>query len=513
MLMCYIVRPFKVGVSRTVLAALLCCSMLCARGADVSFKSLELPPENLSASTAVHPVNVLSGPELELVTVDKGSLTVYALTGDALAPVQRLSLPLPPEPDQHVYYGFARVTSPDIYSLVILSPGSVLYYPVLDGRISATPQTLFATKLINEKSPGATHRHFDMALDFNGDGLDELLLPGDKTFSLYTRDGAENYRALKLPREAYKQEYTFTFNRDIPSDPVRAPFFTSTISSRQGINDLLFFDANTDGKLDLVYSSTTVGPDSKQIERYDVYLQKDALVFSDKPDQSFAVPYDGQADATFRDINQDGRLDAVLVRSNLDIVNPRTVIKFYIGKADGYQIFSRETDRFVTKDPVGLVQLNDFNSDGVTDFAMTFFSYQFGSVEDIVDLAFANKIQFRLQFFLGRAKQGFPKQADAEVPVTLNTKLENFKGSPPVTIVQDMNGDRMMDMIVRNAADEFQVFLSTSNFAIGATAAASFKIPEKAVFSFVDLNQDGLNDIIVSDAEGRYLRLIIPNRK
>src|SRR5690606_10621070 len=149
------------------------------------------------------------------------------------------------------------------------------------------------------------------------------------------------------------------------------------------------------------------------------------------PSQSFAVPYDSQADVTFRDINQDGRLDAVLVRSNLDVVNPRTVIKFYIGQGSGYQVFSRETDRFVTKDPVGLVQLNDFNNDVVTDFAMTFFSYQFGSMEDIVDLAFANKIQFRLQFFLGREKQGFPRRPDSEQLITLNTKIENFRGNPP----------------------------------------------------------------------------------
>src|SRR5690606_3715224 len=117
-----------------------------------------------------------------------------------------------------------------------------------------------------------------------------------------------------------------------------------------------------------------IGPTSTQVERYDVFLQQDGLKFDSRPSQSFAVPYDSQADVTFRDINQDGYLDAILVRSNLDVVNPRTVIKFYIGNKSGdYQIFTRETDRFVTKDPEGLVQLSDFNNDGVTDLATTFF--------------------------------------------------------------------------------------------------------------------------------------------
>ena len=211
-------------------------------------------------------------------------------------------------------------------------------------------------------------------------------------------------------------------------------------------------------------------------------------------------------------MNLDGRLDAVLVRSNLDIVNPRTVVKFYIGEKQGYQIFDHETDRFVTKDPVGLVQLNDFNSDGVTDFAMTFFSYQFGSMEDIVDPAFANKIQFRLQYFLGRGKQGFPRQPDAQQEITLNTKFENFRGNPPVMIVDDMNGDNMMDLVVRNAVDEMQVYLTHGNFVPGSTPVAVFKIPEQASLSFTDVNADGLNDIVVSDASTGYLNFIVPLR-
>jgi hypothetical protein len=186
------------------------------------------------------------------------------------------------------------------------------------------------------------------------------------------------------------------------------------------------------------------------------------------------------------------------------------VVKFYIGEKDGYQVFTRETDRFITKDPVGLVQLNDFNSDGVTDFAMTFFSYQFGSMEDIVDLAFANKIQFRLQFFLGREKQGFPRQPDTEQQITLNTKLENFRGNPPVIIVKDMNGDRMMDLVVRNAADKIQIFLTSGNFALTPSPAAEFSIPEEATLAFTDVNADGLTDILVSDPATSHLSIIVP---
>lgn len=481
------------------------------RAADVRFERYVVNKDSVNKTTQVHPVNIMGGPELELVLFSgDGKAVIFGQTPNGFVALQTLPLPLPPENGQHLYYGFARVDSTTYYSLVMLSPGSVSWYPIENGLVSPQPKVLFQMDLVTEASPGPMHRFFDMALDLNGDGLDELLLPSDSGFSISHRDQSGKYSRIKLPRNPFETEDSFTFSRDVPEDPVRPKFSMTAISHRRGTDDLLFFDANSDGRLDLIYSSTAIGPSSRQVERYDVFVQREDLTFSDSPAQSFSVPYDSQADATFRDINLDGRLDAVLVRSNLDIVNPRTVVKFYIGEKDGYQIFSQESDRFVTKDPVGLVQLNDFNNDGVTDFAMTFFSYQFGSMEDIVDLAFANKIQFRLQYFLGRGKQGFPRRPDAEQQITLNTKLENFRGNPPVMIVKDMNGDKMMDLVVRTSAAELQVFLTQGNFVPGPAPAATFRIPEQASLSFTDVNADQLYDIIVSDPATNHLSVIVP---
>ncbi len=479
--------------------------------AEVRFQRYVVNKDAINENTQVHPVNILGDAALELVLVSgNGNAVIFGQTANGFVPIQTLPLPLPPQKGQHLYYGFARVDSPDHYSLVMLSPGSVSWYPLVNNLVSPQPQILFKTDLVSQTSPGPVHRFFDMALDLDGDNLDELLLPSDSGFSISRRGQSGEYSRIKLPRNPYKTESTFTFSRDVPEDPVRPDFSMTAVSHRQGTDDLLFFDANSDGRLDLIYSSTAAGPSSRQVERYDVFVQRDDFSFAEDPAQSFSVPYDSQADATFRDINQDNRLDAVLVRSNLDIVNPRTVVKFYIGEKDGYQVFTQETDRFITKDPVGLVQLNDFNSDGVTDFAMTFFSYQFGSMEDIVDLAFANKIQFRLQYFLGRGKQGFPRRPDAEQQITLNTKLENFRGNPPVMITKDMNGDKMMDLVVRTSADELQVLLTQGNFVLTSSAAATFKIPEAASLSFTDVNADGLCDIIVSDPATSHLSVITP---
>lgn len=482
--------------------------------ADIQLARFNIDKRVLSDRTRVHPVNLLDGPELELVLVSPaGQAIIMGQTATGFTPLQTIPLPLPPSENQHIYYGFARLEAASHHSLVLLSPGSVNYYPVVEGRLAPQPQRLFESELIGQSSPGPVQRPFDMALDLNGDGVDELLLPGDNGFSISRQTEEGRYTKINLPRNAFSVKNSFTFSRDIPEDSVRPPFFMTALEKRRGASDLLFFDANGDDKLDLIYSSTALGPSALQVERYDVFQQKDNLTFESEPSQSFAVPYDSQADVTFRDINQDGRLDAVLVRSNLDVVNPRTVIKFFIGKGDGYQVFTKETDRFVTKDPVGLVQLNDFNNDGVTDFAMTFFSYQFGSMEDIVDLAFANKLQFRLQFFLGRDKQGFPRRADSEQLVTLNTKLEDFRGNPPVMMVDDMNGDGMMDLLVRSSATVAEIYFSRGNYMLSPEAAGRFDVPEQATLSFTDVNADNLTDIIVSDPSTDHLSIIVPLKR
>ena len=65
------------------------------------------------------------------------------------------------------------------------------------------------------------------------------------------------------------------------------------------------YDANGDGLIDLIYSSTAPGPSSKQVERYEVFLQHKGMTFGQKPSQTIEVPYEYNADKTFRDLNPD----------------------------------------------------------------------------------------------------------------------------------------------------------------------------------------------------------------
>jgi hypothetical protein len=472
-----------------------------------------VPGELITPETRVHPVDLGGEPAAELVLVTKNKVTLCRLGESGYTPVQTLLLPLPQAKSEKIYYGFARLTKGS-YNLVVLGAEGAYYFPAENGLLSTIPRSLFSARLPSGSGAGGSQvQYYDLAIDLDNDGEDELLLPEAEGFSILRRTTEGVYRRVPLPRPAWKQENLFHFSKGAPDSHSHAPVHNVWLVNRQGVDDLLLYDANGDKLQDLIYSSTATGPNSREVERYDVFLQQKDVTFASKPAQSLAVPYDGTADATFRDLNQDRKLDAILVRSNMDIINPRTLVKFYIGSGEDYQVFSKESDRFVTKDPLGLVQVEDFNADGMVDFAMTFFSYQFGSTDDIVDLALGSKIRFKLQFFLGRGARGFNRQPDAEKEITLSSKIESYRGNSPVMITPDLNGDHMHDLIIRSSPGTLSFYPSQNSLGFGPKPSVEIDVLEDAIVTPVDLNADGLMDILVSSAPKQALTAYLSTRK
>ncbi len=484
----------------------------CAAGFE--FRPVSLPKEFVGADCRIHPVNVIGDAACEIVVVQGQTVNIFVPEEGKLRLFQKILLPIPGRANGKTYYGFARLGNAGLYSIVILTPDGILYYPTEADHVLDAPKVLVKRQMIQGQSSGKPVQYFDFALDLNKDGLDELLVPEQNGFSILRQASPMRFETVPLPRNPFRQESIFRFHRELPEDPERVPAISGSITNRKGVDDLLFYDSNGDGLQDLVYSTTRPGPNSKEVERYDVFLQRKGLVFDSKPSQSLEVPYESNADVTFRDVNRDGRLDAVIVKSNFDIVNPKTVVKFYIAGPQQYQLFTRETVRFVTKDPIGLVRLADFNADGSVDFAMTYFSYQFGSVEDIVDFALASRLRFKLQFFLGeRGGQGFARQPSAEKELVISMKAESYRGYPPVMVTDDLNGDKIMDLVVRSDEGTLDVYGSQGALTYPKDPDQSFSIPADAVVDYEDVNGDGLNDILVSSVLKQSFTIYVTSPK
>lgn len=481
-----------------VLSALLLILSAAQPAAAFKFLTMEVPKEFSSSGARIHPVDLIGNEGKELLVVQGSTATLLTPDGSKFKEHQKLLIPVPTKANGKTYYAFARLGDGTRHSLVLLMPEGIFYFPTEKDLISDTPVPLIKKEMIQGQGSGQQVQHFEFAIDLNGDKLDDFLVPEQNSFTIYRQTEPKQFSPVSLPRNPYEVESSFAFHRELPDDPVRTASISGNISTRRGVTDLLLYDANSDGLQDLVYSSTRPGPNSRQVERYEVFLQRKGFSFDQKPAQVLEVPFETGADVTFRDVNRDGRLDTIMVKSNFDIVNPRTIIKFYVAGKDSYQLFTRETDRFVTKDPIGLVRVADFNNDGATDFATTFFSYQFGSAEDVVDFALGNKLRFKLQFYLGRAAAGFNRSPDFEKELSIAMKPDSYKGYLPVMITEDLNGDKTMDLVVRREEGLLEVYPSKDGLAFERNPAGEIETPDDAVITFEDMDADGLQDIIIS---------------
>ncbi|MBX7243910.1 MAG: VCBS repeat-containing protein [Candidatus Sumerlaeaceae bacterium] len=470
-----------------------------ARGFDQ--QSVTLAKQNLSPESKAHPVDLIADGRKELVVTQKNEAAVFAAEPKDFVLKQKVKLATPNQGAGNIFYTFGRLGQGERRSLMTMDSKGVYYYEAGPDNIVDEPRLLLKADLLPSRGPEKPPQYFDFALDLDNDGLDELLLPTDRGISIYHQDSPLKFSKADLPRNAYSRSKAFSFQMLTPADPTRLPVESGYTSARSGVDNLLLFDANGDGLQDLIFSQTNPGPNSKQVERYEIFLQRKNMSFNSEPSQIIEFPYEPNADVTFRDLNRDGKLDALLIKSNLDIINPKTVIKFYIAGRQQYQLFNQESDRFITKDPIGIVRIADFNNDGFVDFAMTYFSYQFGSSEDIVDFALANKMKFKLQFFLNTGAKGFSHQPSVEKEIAINLKPDSYRDYPPLMIVDDMNGDKVMDLAVRAAEDKLQIYLSNGNLSYDKNPAGDISIPGDAAVTVTDANGDGLADVIISNAK------------
>ncbi|MCX7716797.1 MAG: VCBS repeat-containing protein [Candidatus Sumerlaeaceae bacterium] len=468
---------------------------------SLSLISVDVPRQEITAGSTVHPVDLFGDARKELVVVQDGVARILALEGRNYAVKQRLDFSPPQTASGKTYYCFARLGAGASSNIILVKPEGVFYYPLSNEGIAPAPALLLDRPLIQGQSSGGRFQYAEFAQDLNGDGLDDLLLPEQNGFAILRQSAPLQFQPVKLPRTPYTSSNRFDFQRLLTADAPRVPVISAFMGTRRGVDNLLLFDANGDGRQDLVYTKTVPAAGSREADRYEVFLQGNNFSFSSQPQQVMDVPYETNADVTFRDLNRDGLLDAIVVQSNLDIVNPRTVVKFYTAQRARGELTTRESERFVTKDPIGIVRVDDFNRDGYADFALTYFSYQFGSAEDIVDLALANRITFRLQFYLAAGSSGFSRRPDAEQELQISMKPDSYSGYPPVHFVRDMNGDGFTDLVLRADEGKAEVYVSDGAVRFRRQPSAEINLPQDSILSFDDLNADGLTDIVISSRQ------------
>jgi hypothetical protein len=200
------------------------------------------------------------------------------------------------------------------------------------------------------------------------------------------------------------------------------------------------------------------------------------------------------------DVDGDGREDLVLWQcgGNIDF------------KTDIY-IFLRGADQKLPERPTQAVHgrgfpiafglrgewspLHDLNGDGVCELVLLEIQTTVTSASGLVEALLARGMDWSLtirSFHHG----AFASRPEASVPVKMLLPAQVL-GGWPISLQGDFNGDGRPDLLVRRSETQWNIYLSTTDgHWFAPQPALTFTAPARGYLEIIDLNGDGLSDII-----------------
>jgi len=416
--------------------------------------------------------------------------------------------------------------------ILLIGPEGVDFLDIARLR-SAGTQPVSPQKLISHSlsiTPGPALEYLDCALDMDGDGHIDIVLPSDNDLLLFaSRDGAPYALQSRVPLNMQTQQ-----NTSLETEPSLLGSALFTQGEAAGSNVVTLPELNLWHSVQFStvrYSLPIMVADYNMDRRFD-FLSASRIRYQD-PDGNFKsvdsgvykrisssyVPRESQntlvSIPNLLDFNGDGILDTYQVEATAAKLSPRTDISIFLGRRD--RTFAEKADMVLrTRDfaysdslPVG-----DINGDGAEDLALFHLDFQPSSMQSQLKSYLRNGLEGELRFYLwDKAKNQYPASPAFRQPVLVNYEIYGARQffRQQVTINQEMDGDNLPDLVLKTGAEEFSIF--HNNKGTGYSNPAEMVIATSPThFSSLkttDLNGDKKGDVIVSGyLEGQDDRVI-----
>jgi len=376
--------------------------------------------------------------------------------------------------------------------------------------------------------------HIDLTRDLNGDGLDDLVVPGTEGFGIFIQgeDGSFGDPVVLGPPEPFRGARAFDDKRtygEVGVTALTVPWYLSRVHE---------MDYDLDGDTDLAFWNE---------DRFDVYLQDSSGLSADSSvplrteapfdsDGAYSLLF-GFGDAgTFslltgfkkstrqtvlhaiRDVNGDDVPD--LVTRSLEgrsVLKQRTGYAVHFGGTTPEGLnFPRAVStraRPKSKTVLGYSSqwLDDFDGDGRVD--VLFMDIKTG-LRGMLRALLGHGVRLQYGFYhLG--DEGFPEEPTASHLLKVSLDLDGGRdaGFFPPSLVGDVNGDGAADLLIGASKKELQVFLGGPRLLQEPPRSVAVGLPgDERNTWLVDLNRDGKQDVLMhrpSSSEPHRVTLLI----
>ncbi|MEX1237135.1 MAG: VCBS repeat-containing protein [Pseudomonadales bacterium] len=391
-------------------------------------------------------------------------------------------------PENVIGLDVGRLGARDI--LVFFTPDHVTHYdPFRDAFKPLVSFQSIYNNVVKDQIPV-----LDLFRDINGDGLDDLAIPGFDGITIFIQQQEGAFSGPVTVHAPPVMEMTYN---DYPWYQMRAMFETDMTGN--GKNDLVFWLDN----------------------QFAIYRQLDSGMFSDDViTQESNVPfeYDGVGGVSFRmgeedqskltarvlyqlkDLDGDGITDLVtLTLNSKGVFNKQTTYEFHKGRrrADGVLVFSEApVSRIESKGVQFEMEEHDLDDDGQVDIVVS--SVQIG-IGKIIAALITGSINIDLDFYK-MTKGVYPDSPNATRTITSTFNLSSGEVFFPFVLIADVNGDSYADLLVQDGVDTIRIYEGEEGPGLFSRRVVKIKakLPNDAdLVTLADLNGDGRQDVIM----------------
>lgn len=259
----------------------------------------------------------------------------------------------------------------------------------------------------------------------------------------------------------------------------------------------------------------TPGPDNQEIfTRYEQDASQifhPTLVYTNTPDPRSAVYWTDLAGTQGLDLVKVSPTDEPSFIPGLR--SGKVTVAIHRAGPDG-RVPTAPTELFRKSDWSTGLPLVDLDGDGQKDLVLGFIPID--SREGIRNMMLAREIRLTLKFYFGRHAGNFPKDPDLQRTLPVHLDRETFFDQQQklyygraLSFQGDFDGDGKKDLLVRDQKDKISVYRFLSPTAgFSPKPDRQFDCSESILWwKVVDLNHDGVSDLLVKLAEGSQLRI------